>query len=151
MKPLFIYLFIFVKQKAVLTWSAFLSFQLLTGCIGSEPQAGPTRRSVQRIRSTKAAAASGSSWQPRSPDECPGRGDLEWGGAQQGLAGLGVHILTRCHFTQHSLLLLIVQPLRHGDDGHAGALPVSDLFILIMHVTPELHWDARKLGLRWLS
>lgn len=46
---------------------------------------------------------------------------------------MGVHIFTRCHLTQYSLLLLVLQPLCHGDDGHAGALPVSLLYACVLN------------------
>ena len=106
-----------------------VSIQSVTGCLLAAPQAGPALGSVQPARSSEPAASGGPSRQPGSPDECPGRGDPERGGAEPGLAGLGVHIFTRRDLTQRSLLLLLLQPLRHGDDGHAGALPVSAVML----------------------
>lgn len=106
-----------------------VSLQSVTGCLLAAPQAGPALGSVQPARSSEPAASGGPSRQPRSPDERPGRGDPERGGAEPGLAGLGLHIFTRRDLTQRSLLLLLLQPLRHGDDGHAGALPVSAVML----------------------
>lgn len=76
-------------------------------------------------------AASGSPRQPGGPDERAGRRDPERRGAESGLAGLGLHRLPCRGPAQHRLLLLLLQPLCHGDDGHAGALPVSYTWLQI--------------------
>lgn len=138
--------------------SVFL--QSATGCILSTPQARSVLCPVQPAQHSE-PAATGSSCQSRGPDECSGRGDPERGGAEPGLAGLGVHVFTRRHLTQHRLLLLVLQPLCHGDDGHASALPVSGPACGILHIIPStLHYvfsdcslfktaatQKRKLGL----
>lgn len=124
--------------------SVFL--QSATGCILSTPQARSVLCPVQPAQHSE-PAATGSSCQSRGPDECSGRGDPERGGAEPGLAGLGVHVFTCCHLTQHRLLLLLLQPLCHGDDGHASALPVSGPACGILHIIPSILHCSLQLQL----
>lgn len=99
-----------------------LSLQSPTGSI--HPQSGPQPCSVQPAGPSKPAASAGPR-QPGRPDERPGRRDPERRRAQPGLAGLGLHRFPSRHLAQRRLFLLFLQPLCHGDGGHAGALPVS--------------------------
>lgn len=106
-----------------------LSPQPLSGCGFPAPEPRAARQLGQPARPSEPAAGGGQS-QPGGADERSGRGGPERGGAEPGLAGLGVHAVAGGDPAQHCVLLLVLQPLRHGDDGHAGALPVSGLVLM---------------------
>lgn len=101
--------------------SAFL--QSPTGRI--QPRNRTDASSVSAARGPE-PAASGSPRQPGRPDERPGRRDPERRGAESGLVGLGLHRFPCRDLAERRLFLLLLQPLRHGDDSYAGALPVSE-------------------------
>lgn len=102
-----------------------VSPQSLSGGRLPAPEPGAARQRLGQSARPAEPAAGGGPCQPGGADERSGRGGAERGGSEPGLAGLGVHAVAGGDPAQHRVLLLVLQPLRHGDDGHAGALPVS--------------------------
>lgn len=92
------------------------------------PSARPTQRSraaAARPQPRPQPATREPASQPH-PDECPGWSCAERWRAEPWLAGLAVYRVTcRCP-AQHRLLLLVLQPLRHGDRRHVARLLVSN-------------------------
>lgn len=113
-----------------------VSPQPLSGRRLPAPEPGAARQRLSQSARPAEPAAGGGTSQPGGADERSGRGGPERGGAEPGLAGLGVHAVAGGDPAQHRVLLLVLQPLRHGDDGHAGALPVSGPHA---HST-KVHW-----------
>lgn len=91
----------------------------------SAPPSAAALGSIQPVRACDPPTSGQSAREPGGAAERTGRRGPEWRGAELGLAGLGLHSFTCCRPAHHSLLLLLLQPLPHGHDGHVGALPVS--------------------------
>ena len=105
----------------------------------------PSARPAQRGRAAPPGAQPGPqpaarepAGQPQHPDERAGRGGDERRRAEPRLAGLAVHGVPRRRAAQHRLLLLLVQPLRHGGRRHAARLPVSQSSRVFMFITVQV-------------